>query len=99
MYLHGWSMMQRNTNLNTRNRTMNKQWDDFREKLYDYGYHTLWRLEGRPEGLRFDLVCMTTAKGTTIFQVWKDAGFQVYTDSSPNKVDELQVFLTTEASR
>lgn len=78
---------------------MNKQWEEFRERLYDHGYTTLWQIRGKPLDLAFDLVCLNTEKGATIFQVWKDAGFQVYTDSGPNEVEGMFNHLTKAAEQ
>ncbi len=72
----------------------NEQWTGFRDRLLDAGFKTLWSVEGnRRTGLSFDLVCMNTEKGATIFQVWRDGGFAVYTDTSPNTIDGCFEFL------
>jgi len=39
---------------------------------------------------------MTTERGATIFQVWHDVGFEVYTPSgAPNEIDPLYEWLST----
>ena len=78
--------------------TTNERWTEFRDKLINEDYRTLWSIEGnRRNGLTFDIVCMTTERGATIFQVWRDggAGFNVYTsDTSPNVTEECFEHLT-----
>ena len=71
----------------------NGPWRAFRDRLLERGYRGLWTIPGGDVGMSFDLVCMTTERGTTIFQVWAE-GFEVYTTGAPNKIEELAEFLT-----
>ena len=62
--------------------TTNRKWTEFYEKLLIEGFSTLWTIEGnnRRNGLAFDLVCILTNNGPTIFQVWNGTGgFNIFT--------------------
>lgn len=69
----------------------NKKWQAFRDRLPDNNY--LWSIEGSPRGLDFDLVCIHTVLGITIFQVWPE-DFIAYASIGPNNLKELLSSLT-----
>ncbi len=74
----------------------NQRWTEFRGRLLNEGYRTLWSVEGnRRNGLTFDVVCIATERGATIFQVWRDGGFNVYTSDPTNDMDKCFSDLTT----